>query len=297
MNDTTIFRWLLNTEKIWPIPRGESAISTTAQWATGKDADSALRLVQSHERDAILRFYRPQDAKLCLGSFLLKHLAVSQACDVSWSDATLTQDHNKKPCFRPDNPAAKRLEFNVSHHGTILVLVGSPGETRKVGVDVVQINLERDHGTIKKRGFLDWVNIYEAVFSEREIADILQFVPPGYGGPAEEIRFKLRYFYAHWCLKEAFIKMTGEALMAPWLKDLVFLNVQVPPFAKVGEWGERSRKLEIWLHGEKVTSVTMELQAFGEEYLIATAISEADAGLPAFKELDLRRDVISRSFE
>jgi len=45
------------------------------------------------------------------------------------------------------------------------------------------------------------------------------------------IASKLRNFYAHWCLKEAYIKMTGEALLAPWLRDLEFRNVRPPAAA------------------------------------------------------------------
>ena len=43
-------------------------------------------------------------------------------------------------------------------------------------------------------------------------------------------------------MKEAYVKMTGEALLAPWLKDLEFLNVRTPRHANElnleSEYGE-----------------------------------------------------------
>jgi 4'-phosphopantetheinyl transferase len=46
---------------------------------------------------------------------------------------------------------------------------------------------------------------------------------------AKMIKLKLRRFYAYWGLKEAYIKMVGEGLLASWLRELEFLDVHAPP--------------------------------------------------------------------
>lgn len=93
--------------------------------------------------------------------------------------------------------------------------------------------------------------------------------------------------------------MTGEALLAPWLKELEFRNVQVPlphshlpPDTQRGdEWGQTCSNVEIWFRGHRVTDVTLEIQAFREDYMIATASSSIAVHISAFKELKLEGDV------
>ncbi|EXJ54492.1 hypothetical protein A1O7_09832 [Cladophialophora yegresii CBS 114405] len=46
---------------------------------------------------------------------------------------------------------------------------------------------------------------------------------------AKMVSLKLRRFYAYWGLKEAYIKMVGEGLLASWLRELEFLDVHAPP--------------------------------------------------------------------
>ena len=294
------FRWLLDVQSLWPAPvEGSSKPQSTAHWASGTAAQHALALLPDGERARALRFYWPNDAKLSLGSNLLKHRAIADTCRVPWSEATVSEGANKKPCYKPLNPSSKSLEFNVSHHGSLVALVGCPGASVQLGVDIVKMNWEKDYTTVMKDGFEAWANVYEMVFSDREIRDIAGFVPPTRGLHQEEIRAKLRHFYAHWCLKEAYIKMTGEALLASWLKDLEFRNVEVPlPASQMhasgqiaGDWGQTCGDVEIWFYGKRVTDVRLEIQAFREDYMIATASSCVDIALPAFKELDLERDV------
>lgn len=303
-----VFRWLLDVRLLWPVP-GDSNQSTsqstgqfkpasTAHWASGEDAKYALSMLSPAEKSKVLRFYHPRDAKLGLASNLLKHRAITHACNVSWSQASISEDHNRKPCYKPKDPNASTVEFNVSHHGTLVTLVGCAGEMRKLGTDVVQMNWAKDYPSVLKDGFDAWVKVYESVFSDREVADIIAYSPPGQSNLQDQIKAKLRHFYAHWCLREAYVKMTGEALLAPWLKDLEFRNVQVPSptiqtnqESQRGNWGQECSADDIWFKGVKVTDVKVELQAFGEEYMIATAVSEPKPALSAFKELDLKRDV------
>lgn len=303
MEESEVFRWVLDVDSLWPAPPNKDATTkATAHWATGNDANYALGLLTSTERDKVLRFLRPSDAKLSLGSCLLKRRAVSSTCDVSWSNVVITQDSNRKPCFKPSDSEDKEMEFNVSHHGTLVALVGCSSSTTNLGVDVVQINWNRDYAKVMEDGFEAWAHVYEMVFSEREINDIAGYRPVGQIDPHEEVRAKLRHFYAHWCLKEAYVKMKGEALMAPWLKDLEFRNVQVPlpngqmlnTSARTDDWGQTCSDIEIWFHGQRVTDVRLEIQAFRDDYMIGTACSNVDVHLSTFHELSVEHDVYPR---
>jgi hypothetical protein len=139
---------------------------------------------------------------------------------------------------------------------------------------------------------------------------------------------KLRQFYTFFCLKEAYIKLVGEGLMAPWIKECEFRNVH-PPIAgtvarcsTMGSWGGKTtggraaiqsvkakqskvpiipeeEEIEIWLHGEEVHDVITEVQAFEENFMIATMIRPATAlgskaeFPPWEKILNLERDILA----
>lgn len=209
MNDRVVFRWLLDVDSLWPSPPGISGTGkATAHWASGKDASHALSLLAPQERTKVLRYYHPRDAKLSLGSCLLKRRAIVNTCKVAWADVVVSEDKNRKPCYRPPDSDVKGLEFNVSHHGSLVALVGCLDPSIRLGVDIVQVNWERDYPKVMKEGFESWAKTYEMVFSDREIKDIAGFVPSEQLGFEEDIRANLRRFYTFWCLKESFCKMT-----------------------------------------------------------------------------------------
>lgn len=300
MSDQLVFRWLLDVEFLWPsLPGASKTGKATAHWASGKDTSHALSLLAPQERTKVLRYYHPRDAKLSLGSCLLKRRAIANTCRVAWADSVISEDDNRKPCYKSPDSELKGLEFNVSHHGSLVALVGSSDASTRLGVDIVQVNWDRDYAKVMKEGFENWAKTYEMVFSERELKDIAGFVPPEQLDCEEEVRAKLRHFYAHWCLKEAYVKMTGEALLAPWLKDLEFRNVLVPlPISQMhcgldttGEWGQTCNEIEIWFHGSRVNNVNLEIQAFREDYMIATACSNVVVPIGIFTQLDVECDV------
>ncbi|KAL9125602.1 MAG: hypothetical protein Q9217_005213 [Psora testacea] len=290
-----VFRWLLDVDKLWATPfQGDGPFKSTELWASGEGAQNALGLLPTEERTKVLRFYRHTDAKLCLGSCLLKRCAIAQTCDVPWTDVTISEDEHRKPCYKPADPAKKTLQFNVSHHGALVVLVGCTDERIRVGVDIVRMNWEKDYATVMRDGFEAWARVFETVFSNEEIRDITHYMPPAHTSQADEFRAKLRHFYVHWCLKEAYVKMTGEALLAKWLKQLEFRNVQVPLAGQEGngaDWGQTCRNVEIWFHGKMVEDVQLEIQAFRDDYMVATAVSRIDTALDAFRALDVEHDV------
>lgn len=113
---------------------------------------------------------------------------------------------------------------------------------------------------------------------------------------------KLRRFYTYYAYKEGYIKLVGEGLLATWLKDLEFRNVRSPKQGVVmrcsthGAWGGRVDDVEVWLHGRRVTDVTMEMHAYEEDILICTAAKRSDGKPvgphPSFTRLDLEQDIL-----
>ena len=293
MGTPEVFRWLLNVKDLWPEldVSGESTTSTK-EWGSSQDVEPTLNLLPPAEKAKVLRFHFIRDAKLCLGSFLLKHHAIAFVCHVPWADTVISEDENRKPCYKPTDPEGTNLEFNVSHHGTLVALVGCTDQKIKMGVDIVQMNFEKDYAAVSsdKGGFPGWVKTYESVFPDREVAEIGDYTPPVALDVRGEIKGKLRHFYAHWCLKEAYVKMTGEALLASWLKDLEFRNVLVPLPASqprseetIEDMGEITSDVEVLFSDSRVTNVKMELQAYGENYMIATAVADPSIPLPPFQ--------------
>ena len=321
-------------------------MTSTEHWATG-DALRALSVLPPEETAKVLRFWRPQDAKLKLGSYLLKHLAIVRSCGTSWSESVISVANNGKPCYNPPaDTQEKTVEFNVSHHGAVVVLVGRAGPGARLGIDVAHVDWDKDRRAVGREGFEGWVRIFQDVFSAREMADMVSTIPDTYtledstvvnlkevqerGGSykvdkeklivqmpdgteltiSSEARLKarLRRFYTFWSLKEAYVKMTGEALMAKWLQELEFRNVRVSQTSNqlqsTGLWGGIVSDVEVWLRNVKESETCMEVHAFREDYIISTAV-EGDKGqdlaapgrFEPWKVLRLEEDVYPHATE
>jgi 4'-phosphopantetheinyl transferase len=208
----------------------------------------------------------------------------------------------------------------------------------------VNERLVQDYAHIEKDGFFEWVDIHGDVFSDGEVSYMkLAPVPlalsgeiTGFGkdavsrcqwrnakvgvkvqGQGEEgeksvvvdsndiIDAKLRRFYACWCLREAYIKMTGEALLAPWLKELEISDVKAPGASTLItdeaslKDGETESDFTIHFKGKRVTNAKMELVALGKEFMVGAAVRPAgkleELGLRMgrWEWLDLERDVLA----
>ncbi|KAI4210973.1 MAG: hypothetical protein LQ351_006200 [Letrouitia transgressa] len=301
--EADIFRWVLDVEALWPaVDTTSKGPAATAKWAIEEDSQLALSFLTSDEQNKVLRFYHIKDAKLSLGSSLLKRCAVAKSCRVPWAQIKISSDKNHKPCYvaAPDT-MSENLEFNVSHHGSLVALVGCTDNCLRLGVDIVQMNFDKDVPAVRHKGWEEWVKTYEAVFSQQEVQDIISWTPPDHVSSDEKVKAQIRHFSAHWCMKEAYVKMTGEALMAPWLQQMEFRNVVDPMPAGQSslsadgrandDWGEIYTDFEIWHCGTQVEDVRMELQAFRGDYMIATAVSAPQPRFLPFQELDVKLDV------
>ena len=110
------------------------------------------------------------------------------------------------------------------------------------------------------------------------------------------IEAKLRRFYAMWCLRETYVKMTGEALLASWLKDLEISNVQIPAAKESAdplslEVGDIAQDFKMIFKGKPVKDVNMELSALGSAYMVGGCVRPS-AVMGKWLELNLETDVL-----
>jgi 4'-phosphopantetheinyl transferase len=232
-----------------------------------------------------------------------------------------------------------------------------------VGCDIVSPNERSDLVTISASDFEEYTSTYSEIFSHEELWDITYNLPSNAvsllngerlnadilgrhdrmilmdqtcqismpDGRTEEIGSeviidaKLRRFYTFFCLKEAYIKLVGEGLLAPWIKECEFRNVRAPiqgnqiRSSTDAAWGGKvhggriperisflqekdaaameEEDLEIWLDGEEVHDVRTEVQAYGESFMIATMIRPATLLGPRgeftdWQRVNLERDVL-----
>lgn len=270
-----IIQWIVDTRDLWP------AAVKTSQLET--EAARALALLTPDERKSVLRYMFVRDAKMSLASHLIKRYVISKNCDVGWWEAQITRNAKGKPVYEDPRTGTSPIEFNVSHQAGLVAMVASHGhnEPIEVGVDVVCVDerVERDHMMIAREGWPAFVDMHADVFAPGEANylkyQILSAIPGavrrGATTARDTVDFKLRCFYTLWCLREAYVKMTGDALLAPWLKSLEFRHF-APPAPQDGV----VRDIEVWFHGAKVEDANMVLRAMGPNYMTCTAVRTPD---------------------
>lgn len=266
----------------------------------------------------MLKYYRPADAKMALASALVKQYAVARLHGAAWSRArgNITNDGLHKPAYVDPDTGEQPVAFNVSHQAGVVVMVAVAGYRPataapssssgvkdpdvEVGVDVVCTSEHRDKNiaSIRAEGWEKFVSVYadvmapgEVEFLKRRVPAIVDAAQPGLS-PAASADAKLRYFYSFWALREAYVKMTGDALSAEWLNQLEFRNVR--PSKPTKAWDVRPkedddpaqegeeeqqqprdeviRDIEVWFKGARQRNVNMCLRSLGPDYMIATAV-------------------------
>lgn len=319
--ENTLTRWYIDTRQLSETTETLPLVET----------------LQEENQTAAKKYFRLPDRHMSLASSLLKYYYIHRTCRIPWSEVSIsrTPKPHQRPCFIPASPSRADgtvipvIEFNVSHQASFVALAGciiSSSSTDlntqavfgtpqpsaapipsipQVGIDITCVDepgRRRDKAPKTAKELADFVNIFGEVFSQRELNTISQL--SGTGPLDVQIKSRLRVFYAYWALKEAYIKMTGEALLAPWLRELEFTNVVAPsPVASDSEskWSAPYKGVETWLNGKKVEDVRIELVAFETDYMVATAarggqfgISGAENQPDPWKDLvrvDLEEDV------
>jgi 4'-phosphopantetheinyl transferase len=210
------------------------------------------------------------------------------------------------------------IEFNVSHQASLVALAGTiipPSDAAsttsaalfanpnpsslpafsvpQVGIDITCVDERRgrtNSAPSTRTQLAEYVDIFAEVFSKREL-DTMKNLGGRFPAEAQDgareteaVEYGLRLFYTYWALKEAYIKMTGEALLAPWLRELEFTDVVAPAPApapgqgSAGGWGEPYTGIKTWLYGKRVEDVRIEVVAFEKDYIFATAARGAGLG-------------------
>ncbi|ROV96707.1 hypothetical protein VSDG_05626 [Cytospora chrysosperma] len=285
-----IVQWIVDTRKLWPDAEKTPQLETAAA--------RALALLTEDERKAVLRYLFVRDAKMSLASHLLKHYVISNCCNVPWWETKITRNSKTKPVYIDPATGASPIEFNVSHQAGLVALVASYGGDGgvDVGVDVVCVSerQDRDHAVVNKEGWATFVDMHADVFAPSEASylkyQIRSALPAG-ATPETVTDVKLRYFYTLWCLREAYVKMTGEALLAPWLNVLEFRNFKPPqPTETFGDPLEDGsdvvKEHDIWFEGNKVDDANVSLRSLGPDYMTCTAVRT-----PRDKEVGLGLDL------
>ncbi|KAK7569408.1 hypothetical protein IWX91DRAFT_100332 [Phyllosticta citricarpa] len=324
--------WLLDTRSLWT---GDNIREAAAD---------LFPLLSSDELASVTRKHFIKDARMSLGSALLKRAYIARSLGVAWDTIRFERRPDPvhgKPSYAPaEDKSASTISFNVSHQAGLVALIGTTADKTDLGIDIVCVNERNDYRVIDADGFEAWVDIYTECFSDAEMWDMKYSLDDGVtlldgthlsawelgrhdrctrrnlelsatqkgqnGQPDRPVTFssdllvdaKLRRFYVFWALKEAYVKLTGEALLAPWLRDLEFRNVRAPRPGTVarcsthGTWGERVSDVEVWFKGSRVEDVRMEIQAFEEDYMVAMAVRGDVSEEVQVEKVDLARDVL-----
>ncbi|KAL8387129.1 hypothetical protein RB595_010136 [Gaeumannomyces hyphopodioides] len=230
---------------------------------------------------------------MSLASHLLKHYVVARLAGVPWGETAVGPDARSKPVHVDAATGRQPVAFNVSHQAGVVavaaVAAGRDNVAVEVGVDVVSPSERRarDHDVVASDGWPGFVDMHADVFGPAEAAHLKYAVLSAGGGRREDmgrtpealLDYKLRCFYALWCLREAYVKMTGDALVAPWLRELEFRAFVPPRPGGDGDEGAVLTEHSIWLRGERVEDANVCLRSFdggggggGDSYMICTAV-------------------------
>jgi len=312
--------------------------------------------VSAPDQANISRFMQAKDRLMALASTLLKYLFVHRTAQIPWSHVAIScwPAPHKRPYWSPPPswPGTFGLEFNVSHQAGLTALVGckapekdssaqpdalfdalrngtTPAMSPSVGPPRLGVDIactSESHRGPKQMTtsaeFAKWLNMFTEMFSARERHDMQHAPAAGSDNRAsptttmDESLAKLRRFYAYWSLKEAYIKMVGEGLLAPWLRELEFSSVIPPPPPSVptaGAYGYNSSPEDLWgptnysattgessgfkisIRQQPVPEVSMTLTAYGSNFLIATETrgipSSAACSEPQWGRLDIQQDI------
>ncbi|KAJ5238444.1 4'-phosphopantetheinyl transferase A [Penicillium chermesinum] len=297
-----------------------------------------IEALRPDEQKAVRRFHHATDRRMSLSSHLLKYLYIHHACSVPWKDIVLarTPAPEGRPYYKP--AAGPGIEFNVTHQAGIIGLAGTlePSEDQllrhaaggilpprpRLGIDVTCVNEHRRRTLTTMNEYLNFVSMFVDVFSDEELrvmktpaaalrrARHLGFAkafPPMYvdesGAPIEKpesvVRFGVRLFYSYWALKEAYLKMTGDALLAPWVRTVEFSNVIPPdpvqplvapkPYRPSKDpkyipqspknWGPPFNEVKVSLAGKPLEDIRLQLVSFESDYIVAISAKGLPVGV------------------
>jgi 4'-phosphopantetheinyl transferase len=145
-------------------------------------------LLSAGERERAERFRFERHRRMYVSTHAALRLLLSRYLQVPPLSLTIAADPNGRPVL----PYCSGLHFNLSHSGTLALVVASC--LAPVGVDIEEI-----------RDVPDFVDIARRFFAQDEVDQILRL-------PEAE---RLSGFFATWTRKEAYVKALGLGLSFP----------------------------------------------------------------------------------
>ncbi|KAI5809146.1 hypothetical protein DFH27DRAFT_252541 [Peziza echinospora] len=283
-----------------------------------------LDLLPPAAQTAATRFHQPADRRLAVGSQLLQRVLILQSLDRStapsiesielWKDA-----ESGRPGYVPpkqtgaSGEAAVLCDYNVSHHSQLVVLAGlyipesaaagSNIPTPLIGVDVVPTEIPSRQSRVDPSEFLESFTCESAqIFTPLEIKIIM--APPTWAK-------RVKMFYLHWSLKEAYVKAVGTGLVTD-LTKIEFRNVKAFDHGDEQVNGKRVRKrntdVTLYLDGVLQSNWYLEVEEYKTddwgsedsavvgEYYLAIAMKllpRVDVDVNGnWEELDYERDIL-----
>lgn len=283
-----------------------------------------LDALRPAEQEAVKRYHHVADRRMSLASHLLKYLYIHHACGKPWKEIILSRTAmpENRPHFISSSPP--HVDFNVSHQAGITILAGTIAPTPeqvkagamesihpRLGIDVTCAR-ERRKAPATTNELEEFVSIFSEVFSEHEMRTMKNPITTlhrardlglanAFPSDSEETiaRFGLRLFYSYWALKEAYLKMTGDALLATWVRSLEFTNVIPPdpveplsaskPYGlsqdakhiprSTRNWGRPYTNVKASRDGQPIEDVRIELISFESDYIVATVGKGSSVGV------------------
>jgi 4'-phosphopantetheinyl transferase len=182
-----------------------------SEWQLSEAQITFLYTLLSKEESArVARFLHDSDRRLALGSRLLQRALIGHVLGVKLSDVLISRTPYGKPfcanlqqllIAQPERQLAlKQWNYNVSHHGSKVVIICEPN--RICGVDILDSSDLRP--IAQEGGLKTYLQCFKDKFAPQEWAVINQ--------TKDCDRSCLTEFYRHWAMKEAYIKALGTGL-------------------------------------------------------------------------------------
>ncbi|KAK6501726.1 hypothetical protein TWF481_009554 [Arthrobotrys musiformis] len=222
-----LIRWLLNVEPLWNTPEA---------------FNEALSHLPASTHEHVLKYHRPIDRKLSLGSQLLQHLLVSRYRGIPFGDVRIVRNFGGVEGGRPvfmGYEGVEGVEYNVSHHGSVVGIISRllpPREEGGIGLDVLEYE--------KRPGYVDgnigavreWAGGFgeAGVFTAREMGVIEA------AGGVEGV---VKAVHLNWVVKEAYVKAVGTGLVT----DLTAVEFGLVGVGGLVDGGERVDGVEVWI--------------------------------------------------
>eukprot|EP00033_Pygsuia_biforma_P003512 GCRY01003845.1.p1 GENE.GCRY01003845.1~~GCRY01003845.1.p1 ORF type:complete len:309 (-),score=45.14 GCRY01003845.1:401-1246(-) len=174
---------------------------------TPEEWEHCLSLIQSEEQQRVRKFRFEKDAKCALIGRLMIRSLIAQKLNLKNDEIVLKRTTAGKPYLFGNND----FQFNVSHHGTFVILGYEPN-TKGIGADVMTLTVPKNYKD--PRDFLkvfqkeytkeEWSYIYEKPTFESSLPISEQFA-------LCEKQMVERFFWV-WVMKEVYVKCSGVGI-------------------------------------------------------------------------------------